>query len=147
MVPMQRVLKYHLLLQVFYFFKFKGAGSKTVIVYHQWIVRMRGKGLYQREVVDISIDLRLICYEIKSSQVQVFLQRSFLRPEAYQGKNNKIQLFPQYLNLSFLVCLKWLVVPNYNHGTLKCEPLPPKEEAGPYLQHAFKMLLCCHKLQ
>lgn len=36
---------------------------------------MRAKGLYQKDAIDISIGLGLICYEINSSQVQVFLQK------------------------------------------------------------------------
>lgn len=33
-----------------------------------------------------------------------------------------------------------MVLGNVNH-------YPPKEAAGPYIQHTFKILLCCHKLQ
>lgn len=55
---------------------------------------MRAKSLYPREVADISIDPRLICYEIKSSQVQISLWRLFFRAEAHLGKMNTPELFP-----------------------------------------------------
>lgn len=38
------------------FLKFKGAERKTVIVYHQWVVKMKAKCLYQRKMIDASLD-------------------------------------------------------------------------------------------
>lgn len=39
------------------FLEFKGAESKTVIVYHQWAVKMKAKWLYQKDVIDASLDM------------------------------------------------------------------------------------------